>query len=69
MILGLDPGADFMNQSGLYFKAYLHRQWFSVSDVTAASKDRNNPIFCAVSDAVVASNTENHGLCKQTIKY
>jgi hypothetical protein len=25
---------------------------FQMSDATAASKDRNNPIFCAVSDAV-----------------
>jgi hypothetical protein len=37
-----------------------------VSDATAASKDRNNPIFCAVSDAAVVSDTENHGSCKQT---
>jgi hypothetical protein len=48
-------------------KAYLHGQWFSVSDATAASKDRNNPIFCAVSDATAASDTENPRLCKQTI--
>jgi hypothetical protein len=40
-----------------------------VLDATAASKDRNNPIFCAVSDAAVASDTENHGLCKQTISF
>jgi hypothetical protein len=39
-----------------------------VSDATAASKERNNPIFCAVSDAAVASDTENHGSCKQTLK-
>jgi hypothetical protein len=39
-----------------------------VLDATAASKDRNNPIFCAVSDAAVASDTENHGSCKQTLK-
>jgi hypothetical protein len=37
-----------------------------VSDATAASKDRNNPIFCAVLDAAVTSNTENHGSCKLT---
>jgi hypothetical protein len=49
-------------------KAYLHGQCFSVSDATAASKDRNNPIFCALSDAAVASDTEKHGLCKQTLK-
>jgi hypothetical protein len=45
--------------------AYLHGQWFSVSDATAASKDRNNPIFCAVLDAAVASDTEKHRPCKQ----
>jgi hypothetical protein len=39
-----------------------------VSDATAASKDRNNPIFCAVSDATAASDTENPCSCKQTIK-
>jgi hypothetical protein len=32
---------------------------FSVSDAT---KDRINPIFCVVSHATVASDTENHGL-------
>jgi hypothetical protein len=42
----------------------LHEQCFSVPDATAASKDRNNPIFCAVSDAAVASDTENHCPCK-----
>jgi hypothetical protein len=35
-----------------------------VSDATAASKDKNNPIFCAVSDAAVASDTEKHCPCK-----
>jgi hypothetical protein len=48
-------------------KAYLHGQWFSVSDATATSKDRNNPIFCAVSDVTAASDTENPRSCKQTI--
>jgi hypothetical protein len=38
-----------------------------VTDATAASKDRNNPIFCAVSDATAASDTENPRSCKQTI--
>jgi hypothetical protein len=38
-----------------------------VSDATAAFKYRNNPIFCAVSDAAVASDTENHGSSKQTL--
>jgi hypothetical protein len=45
----------------------LHEQCFSVSDATAASKDRNNPISCAVSDAAVASDTEKHCSCKQTL--
>jgi hypothetical protein len=31
------------------------------------TKDRKNPNFCAVSDAAVTSDTENHGSCKQTI--
>jgi hypothetical protein len=48
----------------IVLKAYLHGQWFSVSDATAASKDRNNPIFCAVLDAAVASDTEKHCPCK-----
>jgi hypothetical protein len=48
------------------FKICLHEQCFSVSDATAASKDRNNPIFCTVSDAAVASDTEKHCSCKQT---
>jgi hypothetical protein len=47
-----------------------------VSDVTAACdsriqhriKDRINLIFCAVPDAAVASDTENHGSCKQTFR-
>jgi hypothetical protein len=39
-----------------------------VSDATAASKDRNNPIFCAVLDATAASNTENPRSSKQTIR-
>jgi hypothetical protein len=38
-----------------------------VSDSTAASKDKNNRIFCAVLDVTAASNTENSHLCKQTI--
>jgi hypothetical protein len=46
----------------------LHEQCFSVSDASAASKDRNNPIFCVVSDAAVASDTEKHCSCKQTLK-
>jgi hypothetical protein len=58
------PGRQGTAGRGL--KAYLHGQWFSVLDSTAASKDRNNPPFCAVSDAAVASDTENHGSCKQT---
>jgi hypothetical protein len=37
------------------------------SRIQHCTKDRNNPIFCVVSDAAVASDTENHGLCKQTI--
>jgi hypothetical protein len=40
-----------------------------VSDATAATKDRNNPIFCAVSDATAASDTENPRSCKQTIRH
>jgi hypothetical protein len=36
------------------------------SRIQQHTKDRINPIFCAVSDAAVASNTENHSLCKQT---
>jgi hypothetical protein len=33
------------------------------------TKNRINPnFFCAVSDAAVASDTENHSLCKQTLK-
>jgi hypothetical protein len=39
-----------------------------VSGATDASKDSNNPIFCAVSDATAASDTENPRSCKQTIK-
>jgi hypothetical protein len=74
MIYLLTPHAEIMQSYVMVreiessYEAYLHGQWFSVSDATAASKDRNNPIFCAVSDAAVASNTENHGSCKQTIK-
>jgi hypothetical protein len=34
---------------------------FSVLDAT---KDRINPIFCVVSHATAASDTENHGSCK-----
>jgi hypothetical protein len=45
-------------------KVCLHKQWFLVSDATAASDTTQNiridPIFWAVSDAAVASNTENH---------
>jgi hypothetical protein len=44
--------------------------WFSVSDAAASSntgqKIGSILIFCAVSDAAVASDTENHGLCKLT---
>jgi hypothetical protein len=39
------------------------------SRIQRRTKDRKNPIFCAVSDAAVASDTENHCLCKQTIRY
>jgi hypothetical protein len=46
--------------------------WFSVSDATAApdtaQKIGSILIFCAVLDAAVASDTENHGSCKQTFK-
>jgi hypothetical protein len=38
------------------------------SHIRHRTKDRKNPIFGAVSDAAVASNTENHCLCKQTIR-
>jgi hypothetical protein len=35
---------------GQFFNGLFTRtMFFKVSDVTAASKDRNNPIFCAVS--------------------
>jgi hypothetical protein len=37
------------------------------SRIRHRTKDRKNPIFCAVSDAAIASDTENHGSCKQTI--
>jgi hypothetical protein len=33
------------------------------SHIWHRTKDRINPIFCAVLDAAVASNTENHSLC------
>jgi hypothetical protein len=39
------------------------------SRIRHRTKDKKNPIFCVVLDAAVASNTENQGLCKQTIKF
>jgi hypothetical protein len=39
------------------------------SRIRHCTKDRKNPIFCAVSDAAVTSATENHGSCKQTIRH
>jgi hypothetical protein len=60
------------------WKQRRHAYWsvytnviFSVgcdSHIRHRTKDRKNPIFCAVLDAAVASDTENHCLCKQTIK-
>jgi hypothetical protein len=38
------------------------------SRIQHRTKDRKNPIFCAMSDAAVASDTENHGSCKRTIR-
>jgi hypothetical protein len=38
------------------------------SRIRHRTKDRINPIFCVVSDAAVASDTENHGLCKPTFR-
>jgi hypothetical protein len=40
---------------------------FSVGCDSHIRHRTKNPIFCAVSDAVVASETENHGSCKQTL--
>jgi hypothetical protein len=37
------------------------------SRIRHCTKDRKNPIFCAVADTAVASDTENHGSCKQTL--
>jgi hypothetical protein len=37
--------------------------------VSDATKDRIHPIFCAVSHATVASDTENHGLRKHPFKW
>jgi hypothetical protein len=40
-----------------------------ISRIRHCTKDRKNPIFCAVSDVVVASVTENHCLYKQTFMF
>jgi hypothetical protein len=57
-----------------YVKACLRSVYtnviFSVgcdSRIRHRTKDRKIPIFCALLDAAVASDTENHCLCKQTI--
>jgi hypothetical protein len=39
------------------------------SRIRHRTKDRKNPIFCAVLGVAVATNTENHGSCKQTITW
>jgi hypothetical protein len=39
------------------------------SRIRHRTKDKKNPIFCAVSDAAVASDTKNHCLCKQTTSF
>jgi hypothetical protein len=52
-----------MTQFSVIFVGFCKRL-FSVSD---APKDRINPIFCVVSHATDASDTENHSSCKHPI--
>jgi hypothetical protein len=55
------------NDGGI--KVCLHEQCFSVLDATAAS-DTTQKIGLFLSlDAAVASDTEKHCLCKQTINF
>jgi hypothetical protein len=55
----------------VYLKDVYTYVIFSVrcdSRIRHRTKIRIDPIFCALLDAAVASDTENHGSCKQTLK-
>jgi hypothetical protein len=75
-VVGLAQGQDhFLQKTTLSnwtrLKGCLHEHDFRVgcdSRIRHCIKDRINPIFCAAPDAAVASDTENHGSCKQTFK-
>jgi hypothetical protein len=65
------PHWEVKGQLDLAFYFMLKDMIFSVgcdSRIGHRTKDRKNTIFCVVPDAAVASDTENHGSCKQTIR-
>jgi hypothetical protein len=79
-LLGLPPRVDGMTDAfkkivaanGVagerdIYTACLHEQCFSVSDATAASDTAQKIGLFLSLDAAVASDTEKHCLCKQTI--